>query len=225
MGDELEGGQAGAPPSSPPPGNSPETDALRSTIASQARELGSTRAARDAALREAAEIRAAAEAERQANEAQQMAAILGDDGVAAWTQMAELSQSDPLEAARYLAGLMGRGQTAPPAPGAASGQPGAGSPAQPPEAPVNGQQPATPATPPPPLGGVDASAPLAAPTTGEDRETIAAALEAQFNDIRKRNLDPTTRNRVTMRDRASAMIAYIGAAVLRSDVQPKAGRR
>jgi hypothetical protein len=201
-------------------------DAIRSSpeykeLQRQNRELSRQAGA---ATREASTARAAAEVARQAAEAQQQADLeaelvtaLGEDGLAAYNEIAELSTTDPRAAARKMAALIAQAR--------AQSQPVGGAPptapASPaPTVPVEGN---VPSTAPPTPRGVAADAPLAPVALPDEYAQVAADLEARYAATVERVQDPTTRNRVTMKDRANAMIAYIGAAVLKGGARPKPG--
>jgi hypothetical protein len=188
--------------------NTPEFKALEKQLRSSARKLGSARAAEMAARTEAETYRQAAEAERQAAlEAQ----IEGIDPAAraAYSELAELGQSDPVAAARRFAELLSAAQSGePPAP-----------PEAPPAPPAGGDT--VPSQAPPPLaGGVDGNQPLTHPP-GEDIAALTAGLDDQYAKVVARNQDPLERNRVTMRDRASGFIAYLGSAYVKAKVSDK----
>lgn len=165
--------------------------------------------------RQIADARAKAEAAAQAAEAQRIAAqesqvraILGDEGVDLWEKFADLSATDPVRAAELLANFTkGRAQSQPaatPAP-AQTGERTPPVPAQ--NAPATG------------LSRTVGDAPLAGPA--DDTDSTIEALEKRYADMVERNQDPARRNRVTMKDRAGAMIAYVGAAYLKSGARPK----
>ncbi len=200
--------------------NSPEYLTLQSQNRALARERGSHQA-------EVARLRAELEAQRQAAEASRAAAelaqvssILGDDGVAAWSEIAALSQTDQVAAARRFAELMR----------AAAGAQSAGTaPAPPPGAPpASGGAPVTTPqggqTPPPPMPSVEASAPLGQAGTLDDYESIAADLEGRYNERVKEMQDPLTRNRVGMKGIADGLISYLGAAYLKAGARPSSKR-
>lgn len=223
---ELNGGVAGQPPagegaSAPDPAtgnvslsadlirNSPEYRELQNQNRILARQRGDVER-QLAAQRTAAEQAAqAAEAQRVAAQEDRVRAILGDDGVAVWDRFADLSTTDPVGAAEYLAEqLKGRAQSAPPA---------AGEPVTPPAGGTAVTQPGTPA--PTGLSRAVGDAPLAG--AADDTEQVIAGLEKTYADTVERNLDPAQRNRVTARDRANAFIAFVGASYLKSGARPK----
>lgn len=226
-GDELEPtGQPGQPPAGdgdlpdPALGNvalsadyvrqSPEYRELQRQNRILARQSGD-------AQREAARVRAEAEQRAQAAEAQRaeeqaarVRTILGDDGVAIWDQFADLSTTDPVGAAEFLAQqLQGRAQNPAPAAGDPTPPPAGGTPV-----PQPGNAPAAAG-----LSRAVGDAPLAG--QADETDQVIAGLEATYADIAERNQDPARRNRVTMRDRANGFIAYLGAAYLKSGARPK----
>ncbi len=77
--------------------------------------------------------------------------------------------------------------------------------------------------PPPPSGGINGDAPLGAASTQEDLGQVISGLEGGYNGVVERVQDPLTRNRVTMRDRATGFINYLGAAYLKAGAKPKSG--
>lgn len=197
--------------------NSPEFQALAKQNRLLARQKGTAEAAAVAARSEAETARQAAEAERNAALVQQLTATLGADGIAAYNEIAELSATDPVAAAVRLAEFAkaGAGQTPPAqAPGATvtpAAQAGEGTVANAAQA----------QTPPPPSQGADGGQPLGMASTGEDQNAIIASLEKTYSDVVVRNQNFATRNRVTMKDRAAAMIAYVGAAYLKAGAKPR----
>lgn len=190
--------------------NSPEYQELQRQLRAEARRRGSLEA--DLAKARAAEEQARQAAEAQIAEAREreIRSILGDDGVAAWSRIAEQSATDPVAAARTLAELM-RGAQA-----SAAAQPASPTPQ---EASVPEQAP-PPAVPEPP-SGLYATAPLGSPSAAEsDAETIAA-FERQFAGTTDRVQDPLTRNRVRQSEIADAVAAYVSAALMKAGVRPK----
>lgn len=171
--------------------NSPEYRELTRQNRALARRAGT-------AERQAAEARATAERERQAAEAREreaqsteIAAILGDDGVAEWNEIAELAATDPRAAAQRYAELR-RKVALPPTLLSAD----------------QGGNVTSPAAPPPPRT-LDAGSPLASTVDTSEQEYIAS-LEKRFNDGVE--LNQKAPNRFTMRQRADAIIAYAEAA-------------
>lgn len=217
---ELEGQETGTPPAvAPAPGasnltsehvrNTPEYRELQRQNRLLAREKGEIAAREAAARAQAEQARQAAEAATVAAQEQKVRDLLGDEGVAFWDQFSELSTTDPVKAAELLAEFRGKAQSQPPAPAAPAET--AGGTQQ-----VTGQQQQAPAT---GLSRTVGDAPIAG--TGDDTDSVIEGLTQRYQSVVERNLDPTQRNRVTMRDRASAMIAYVGAAYLKSGAKPK----
>lgn len=196
---------AGTPPASgsadtslPPEAvrNSPEYKALQERLRSEARRRGD-------AERQAADARAQlertqqdTEANRQAQLQAQINEILGQEGLADWQEFAELSERDPIEAAKKLRAM--RERTATPAPQPGEGQQNVA---------TTQQQPQAPSAPPPPrtLGG---DAPLSSVADNSDAEEIAE-LERTWSDVVEKNR--TTPNRITDRDRQRGLMAYMQA--------------
>lgn len=208
-----EGAPAGDPPASPALQatvasvlDSPEYKELAKQNRQLARDAGRDRATAEAARAEAERLRLAAEATQQAALEQQISDILGDDGVDAWNEIAELAGTDQVAAARRLKELMATASaqsvaTPPAAAGAAPGQQQ--------EAPVDDTRSAA-----QPPRSVDGDAPLTTPP-GDEVNQLIGSLETTYADAVKRNQDPDQRNRMTMRDRAAALIAYVGASYLK----------
>jgi hypothetical protein len=218
--DELpDDDDAATPPPTPPaPGSlsltpdlvraTPEFKAQERIARSEARKRGQLERDLAQARTDAETARAAAEAQSQAAREAEIRAILGDDGVAAWTEIADLSASDPAAAARKFrefgeAMAQSLVAAAPQAP-----------PATPPPAPENGGITVPTGTPPPPSLGrtVGASAPLGQPAVQEGWDDIIATSQQTVDAIVKRNQDPLQRNRVTMRDRATGIMSYVAGA-------------
>ncbi len=198
--------------------NSPEYLELQRQNRSLARERGSkdTEVARLRA--ELERERQAAEASRAAAELAQVSAILGDDGVRAWSEIAELSQTDQVAAARRFAELMRQAASVQSGQQAAAGEAGS--------APVQGGTTVTTQvgqTPPPPAH-VEASAPLGQAGATDDYATIAADLEARYAERVTQMQDPMQRNRVGMKGIADGLISYLGAAYLKAGARPKSDR-
>lgn len=213
-------------PPAPPPVVSLTPEQIRATPEYQAllrsnRQLGRDKASSDAALAtmrtEAEEARQAAEAQRTAALETQLQAILGSEGQAAYAELADLSQSDPMAAALRVAELMAqaKGQTPPAQAPAAAGKPTTG------EEVSDVAANASASAPPPPSSGVDGGAPLGQASTGQSVDQIIADLTKTYSDTVARNQNLASRNRVTMRDRAAAMIAYIGGSYLKAGAKPK----
>lgn len=186
--------------------NSPEYKALEKVARQTARDLGR-------ANRQLAETRSAAERERLAAEAERQTALetaleaeLGEDGVAAFNTLAELSQSDPVAAARRFKEMTANAQSAPPS------EPVEETPPTTPEAPVVDQASAVP----PPPGGVDGNAPLQPPLAADELKAITDPLDERWQGVVDRNLTPAVRNRVTQRERAGALIGYLASSYLKT---------
>jgi hypothetical protein len=193
--------------------NSPEFQAVEKKLRTTARQLGRSQAAEARARTAAETARQTAEVERQAALEAQLVDILGADGIATYQEIADLGATDPVAAARRFAELMAKG--------AQSAGQGAPDPNAPPAPPAGGA-PVPAQTPPPPSGGVDGNAPLIT-AQGEDIAALTATLDKQFNDVVERNQNTTTRNRVTMRERAGAMIGFLGSAYVKAMNPPKRG--
>ena len=185
--------------------NTPEFRALAQQLRTTARENGTLKAAQARIREEAETSRLAAEAQRQAALESQLTDILGADGIAAYQEVAELGATDPVAAARRFAELTK-------ASAQSAGQPGP-TPLAAPTAPEGVLVPAQ--TPPPPSGGVDANAPLMN-AQGEDIAALTGQLDARYAAAVERNQNTATRSRVTMRERADAMIAYLGSAYVKA---------
>lgn len=181
--------------------NSPEFRALQEQNRILARKAGAADTAIAAARQEAEQIRQAAEAERNAALAQRLQATLGDEGLAFWNQLSELSATDPEAAARALADWRTSGQTA-------------AAPATPPAAmaPQGGQQRVEPQGTLP--TGLHADAPLGANGPQESNEQTIAAFDQRIEEITKRNQDPMTRNRVTTKERDEGIMAVFAKGVI-----------
>lgn len=187
--------------------NSPEFRALQEQNRTLARKAGTADAAIAAARQEAEQIRQAAEAERNAALAQGLQATLGDEGLAFWNRLSELSATDPLAAAKALADWRAGGQTAAP-------------PATPPAEPAaqQGQQRMEPQGTLP--TGLHADAPLGANGPQESNEQTIAAFDTKIAELTARNQDPMTRNRVTTKERDEGIMAVFAKGV----IQTLAGR-
>lgn len=191
--------------------NSPEYQELQRQFRAEARRRGTLEADLAKARAEGEQARQAAEAQVAEAREREIRSILGDDGVAAWSRIAEQSATDPVAAARTLAELMKGAQAS------ASAAP---PPPSPQEAPVPAQTPPPPAVPEPP-SGLSAAAPLGSPSAAQsDAETIAA-LERQFAETADRVQDPLKRNRVRARDIGDAFASYVSAALMKAGVRPK----
>jgi hypothetical protein len=220
-GTEGDGDSAGAAPTPavattlPPEAirNSPEYKELAKQNRKLARQLGDATTAAAAARGDAEAARLAAEAQQQAALEADLRATLGDEGIALWAEIAELSATDQRAAATRLAeALRSRVQSSEDDDAAAAaGVPDAG----------GSQVPAQ--TPPPPSRGAEGGAQLNAQPQ-DTPEAVIAALEKNYLDTVERVQDPLTRNRVTMRDRAAAFINYLGAGYLKAGATPKQPR-
>lgn len=215
-----DGAPAGEPEAPPAPApqaassvlDSPEYKALAKQNRTLARQLGTSRAAEAAARTKAEEDRQAAEAQQLAAQAQQVVEILGDEGLSEWQAIAELSEADPVEAAKRLKALMERGaQSAEPpaAPAAAAATP-----------PAEGTPPVAPTGAVPPRG-VDGDAPLT-PPPGNEIEDLVSVANKEFADMASVVQQSTKGGRKpTMKERAGVLIKYLGADYLRQGARPK----
>lgn len=191
--------------------NSPEYRTLAKENRKLARDKGTADKLAIEAREEAETARLAAEATQLAALEAELGELAGDEGIALWNELSELSASDPRAAARRLGEII--------AARAKNPDDKVDPPTDDKLVPAGGTVPAS--TPPPPSRGVDGSTPLGAAVTGEDQAAIIAGLEKTYSDVVERNLDPLTRNRVTGRDRAAAFIAYLGGSLLKSGATPK----
>lgn len=190
--------------------STPEYQALLRQNRQLARDAGRAKTEAQKARERAEAARLAAEATQQASIEQEIEGILGEEGVSFWSEFAELSQSDPREAARRLVAFRQAAAQNPvePATTLRSSEPTE-------EAPVAQEQ-----QPPATLRAVG-DAPLG--QRSDDTSQLVAALEAEYNGVVQRNLDPSTRNRVTMKDRGNGLIAYLLAAYTKAGAKPKNG--
>ena len=180
--------------------NSPEFRALNAKLRREARERGRI----EQQLVTEREHRAAAEADRMAEQESEIQALLGDDGVDAWNRISELSVSDPLGAAREMRRFAeSLAQSQPPAAPAPAGAP----------PPDEGAAAVSTRTPLPPVRGVGAGVPLGQSGNDNSWAAIKADAEARFGELVEMNQNPTTRNRVTMRHRAEGVITYLAGAL------------
>jgi len=193
--------------------NSPEFRALQEQNRILARKAGSADAAIAAARAEAESVRQAAEAERNAALAQTLRTKLGDDGLAFWNQLSEMSATDPLAAADLLAEWRTGGQT-----------PGAAAPKPPAPVPQEGQQQMTPQAPAPMPSGLHADSPLGSTTPQESDEETIAAFDKKITDLTTRNYDPLTRNRVTTKERDEGIMAVFAKGVV-GQIAARRGQR
>jgi hypothetical protein len=183
--------------------NSPEYRALRSKLRNEARARGRI----EQQLASEREARAVAEADRAAEQEDEIRRILGDAGVEAWNRISDLSTSDPVAAARAMADF---GRTL------AQSQPDLAPVPQAEPPPVNGGTTVAPTNgtaPPPPSMGVGAGVPLGVQGSDNSWSAIRADAEKRFAELVEKNRNPVTRNRMTMRDRADGIITYVAGAV------------
>lgn len=219
--DELEAGQEGTPAAAaataPSPAaqsvmDSPEYKELLKQNRKLARDAGTAKAAEQSARAEAARIRQAAEAEQQAALEAQLSEVLGEEGVTEWNAIAELAGEDQVEAAKRFKSLMAKAAAQSPAPAAVAPT---AAPASEPEGVVNDHP--TPAAPP---RSVDGSAPLST-QPGSEMTQLIGSLEERWSEGVKKNQDPVTRNRMTIRERGDALIGYLAAAYLKAGARGK----
>lgn len=190
--------------------NSPEYQALLRQNRQLARESGRYKTEAQKARERAESLRLAAEATKQASVEQEIETILGEEGVAFWSEFAELSQSDPREAARRLAAFRQQAAAQSPVEPATTLRPAAA------ERDEEVAQMTAPVSP-----RAVGDAPLGQRT--DDTTQLITSLEEEYNTVVRRNLDPATRNRVTMKDRANGLIAYLLAAYTKAGAKPKGG--
>lgn len=191
--------------------NSPEFKALAEQNRRLARQAGTNQRAADQARAAVEKARQAAEAQSQADLEGEIATILGEEGIALYNEFADLSQTDPRAAARRLAEIMAtRAQSSGPADPPA--------PAQPATTPQEGTVPAQTFP-----RGVDAGAPLAPGPAPDPTVALVTELDATYAAVVERNNNPATRNRVTMKERAAGMIAYVASAYIKGGARPRAG--
>lgn len=219
----------GAPPpasaaSVPPPAvslppdairNSPEYRQLMQQNRTLARQAGDSNAALAAARTEAEASRQAAEAQKMQAQSEQVRSILGDEGVAVWQQFADLSQTDPVAAAKVLADWK-VAQSRVPVGAPAAGTPPAGATTMP----AQGY-----GAPPPISSGLLADSPLGSIPPQESDEAVIAALDTKFAEVAKRAQDPLTRNRVTDKERNEGIMAHFAAGVVKGLSARRAGSR
>lgn len=191
--------------------NSPEYKALQRQLRESARNQGRIEAEAAAARAEAEGVRQAAEAQRQQALFEQLRTELGEDGVAAFNEIAELSETDPVGAARKFREMAARFAQSDPSAAAIAAAAATGGtvpvPAQ--------QQPATPAPQPVPELGLSGDAPLGTPTIGTDWDAIVADASTRYAEIVARNQDPITRARVTDRERGEGFMSWLSAAYVK----------
>jgi hypothetical protein len=163
----------------------------------EARRRGNAEAAAASARQEAERARLEAESQQQTAMQQQISDLLGEDGLAAWQEFADLSSTDPIAAARKWAELTGKMQAA--AVAAATGK----------EAPAV-TEPQAPTVPPQPRT-LDAGLPLTTVAAPDPDTQRIAELEQLYGSTLERNR--TAPNRVTERERATAMMGYLEVAI------------
>jgi hypothetical protein len=183
--------------------NSPEYQALLRQNRSLARQAGTARKRETSARTEAENLRLAAEAQQQAVLEAQLES-LPEQARSLYEELADIGANDPVAAANRLAEVLATVQ---------SGEPGAGGGAGGDTTDLEATVPQAPT--PPMSGGVDGNVPLSQSATVTDDEVIAG-LDKTFSDAVNRNQDPVTRNRVTMKERAAGMIAYLGSAYIQA---------
>ncbi|HEY6013486.1 MAG TPA: hypothetical protein VIU37_05755 [Candidatus Limnocylindrales bacterium] len=212
---EDDDAQSSTPPSLtlPPDAvrNSPEYKALQRQLRAEARARGRAEAEAAAVRTQSAEALQAAEAQRQQAIAEQLRDVLGEDGIDAFNEMAELSETDPVAAARKFRELASQfaqsgGDSAALAAAVAGDSTNGGTP------PVTGQQQTPPPVPGQTLSG---DAPLGQATTGTDWDAVIADSTDRYAKIVERNQDPVTRARVTDRDRGEGFMAWLSAAYVK----------
>lgn len=196
--------------------NSPEYREQAKAARTAARKAGTVEVENARLRTELEATRTAAEAQARESQAEQVRAILGDDGVATWEAIAELSTTDPVAAARQFADFgarLAQSQQPPPAPdGSAPTLPAGGAPVPP--APLPNQ-------------GVSASAPLGQSGTDNSYEQIANEAEARYQDVVKVVQGPLSgRNRITGKIRQGAIMDFLVSSVARTvGAREKAGTR
>lgn len=204
-----------APAAPPPPSltltpdmvrNSPEFRALAEQNRTLARQKGDAEAAAAAARQAAEEARQAAEAQQRQALDSQLRQTLGEEGLAFWSEFAELSSTDPVAAAQKLAEFRSSGVQSPPP---ATGEQGQPQPAGGTAVPAQGT-----GAPPPATSGLHADSPLGSIPPQDSDEAVIRAFDQKIEDITKRNLDPTTRNRVTERERTDGIMALFAKGVV-----------
>jgi hypothetical protein len=191
--------------------NSPEFRALRTKLRNEARERGRI----EQQLASEREARAAAEADRMAEQESEIRDVLGDDGVDAWNRISELSVSDPLAAAREMrrfAETLAQSQP-PEAPPPVSAPPQEGGVAVQTRAPL------------PPARGVGAGVPLGQSGSDNSWAAIKTDAESRFGELVEKNQNPATRNRMTMRDRAEGVITYLAGSIAGHMIEREARNR
>lgn len=189
--------------------NSPEYLALMEQNRTLARQAGSDRAAAAQARQDAEAARLAAEAQQRDAVAQEIRGILGEDGEAVWREVAELSSTDPVAAARRLAEFRGSAQSAPGADPDADVDPQqTGEPA------VPAQGTGAPSTPPPMGSSLHADSPLGSVAQTDSDDAAIAALDKRFNDLAERAQHPLSQNRLTEKERQEGIMAHFAKGVV-----------
>lgn len=193
--------------------NSPEYRALVRQLRNAEKRLAAAERAASEARAAAEEARQAAEAERRMQEQERIRSILGDEGVALWSEIAELSATDQVAAAERLAALLrSRAQSVAPEPT--------------PHPPAQQEEQVTQSPPSLPTG-IAASQPLR-PVTDEMAvwDEVIEASQSEFDRIVELNQNLLTRNRVTERERRSGIMAYLAGAYAKAfktrGVRPRA---
>ena len=187
--------------------NSPEYRALARQAREDARARGRAEAEAARVRTEAAEQLQAAEAQRQQAIADQIEEVLGADGVDEFNDLAELSATDPVAAARKFQSLITRyaqsGGNVGDLDKAVSGDANAG-----------GTNVTDQAPPQVPNLRADGDVPLGqAPVQGDDWEGISKDAAQRYAAVVERNQDPLLRSRVTDRERAGGFMAWIEASI------------
>lgn len=189
--------------------NSPEYREQAKVARREARQRGTVDAENARLRAELEQVRTAAEATARESQVEQIRGILGDEGVAAWDQIAELSTTDPVAAAREFAGFGQRMAQSRAAQAAADVGPAT----TPPAAPAGGTVPPAQL----PNSGVSASAPLGQPAVDNSWDTIGAEAEARYQDVVKTVQGPVGgRNRITGRIRQAAIMDYLVSSVAKT---------
>lgn len=211
--DDDDAGDGGAAPSltlsSDAVRNSPEYRALQRQLRQEARAKGRAEAELATVRTQSAEALQAAEAARQQAIADQLATVLGEDGIDAFNEIAELSETDPVAAARKFRELAGRYAQS-------GGDQAALVDAAAPTGGTNvGNQQAASQAPAPPSLSVGGDAPLGQANTGTDWDSVVQTATDTYTEIVKRNQDPITRARVTDRERGDGFMAWLAAATVK----------
>lgn len=205
--DAQEGGAPSLTLSSDAVKNSPEYRALQRQLRAEARKAGRLEAELGTVRTQSAEALQAAEAQRQQAIAEQIATVLGEDGVDAFNEIADLSADDPVAAAKRFKELVASyaqsgGDTQALAAVADGGTNVTGN-----------QQQQTP--PPVPGHTLSGDAPLGQTTTGTDWDGIVTEASDRYAKIVERNQDPVLRTRVTDRERGDGFMAWLAASYVK----------